>query len=149
MNVTETENVLKCCIKNNIKKLIFASSAAVYTGVIPKFISNISKEESIEIYGDVKQKRNFVSIFNVVTVFDCAIKNIEGRKANVYNTGIGYSISVNELTKKIQEFAIKKIEMKYKKQNKNEIKYTVADVTLAKKKLGFITKHKLQDELIK
>jgi UDP-glucose 4-epimerase len=30
VNVTGTINVLKCCVKNKIKKLIFASSAAVY-----------------------------------------------------------------------------------------------------------------------
>ncbi len=40
------------------------------------------------------------------------------------------------------------MKIKYNKQNENEIKYSVADVTLAKNELGFIAKQQLQDELI-
>jgi len=206
VNVTGTENIMKCCIENKIKKIIFASSAAVYmdskkmvnenvktnplspygksklaaeqkikkiskefdihavslrmfnvygkgqnyqyAGVISKFIKNISKGRPIEINGDGEQTRDFVSIFDVVTAFECAIKNIEGKKGDVYNIGTGKSISINELAKLILKVAEKKTEIKYKKQSKDEIKDSVADVTLAKNELGFIAKRKLQDELI-
>ncbi len=55
---------------------------------------------------------------------------------------------IYELAKMILEISDRKIEITYKKQNENEIKYSVADVTLAKNDLGFIAKQKLQDELI-
>jgi len=206
VNVTGTENVLKCCIENKIKKIIFASSAAVYmdskipvnentktnplspygksklaaeqkikkiseeyninaitlrmfnvygkgqnyqyAGVISKFIKNISKDRPIQINGDGEQTRDFVSIFDVIKAFECAIKNIEGKKGDVYNIGTGDSISINELAKLIQRISNKKTEIKYMKQSKDEIKDSVADVTLAKNELGFIAKQKLQDELI-
>ena len=206
VNVTGTENIMKCCIENKIKKIIFASSAAVYAdskipitenvktnplspygksklaaeqkikkisiefkvhaislrmfnvygkgqnyqyaGVISKFIKNISENRPIEINGDGKQTRDFVSIFDVVDAFECAIKNIEGKKGDVYNIGTGDSISINELAKLIQKITDKKTVIKYKGQNKDEIKDSVADVTLAKNELGFIAKQKLQDELI-
>ena len=206
VNVTGTQNIMKCCIENKIKKIIFASSAAVYAdskipvtenvktnplspygksklaaeqkikkismkfgvhaislrmfnvygkgqnyqyaGVISKFIKNISEDKLIEINGDGEQTRDFVSIFDVVIAFECAIKNIEGKKGDVYNIGTGDSISINELAKLILRIFNKKTEIKYKKQNKDEIKNSVADVTLAKNELGFIAKQKLQDELI-
>ncbi len=206
VNVTGTENIMKCCIENKIKKIIFASSAAVYldskisvnenaktkplspygksklaaeqkikknsmefgvfaislrmfnvygkgqnynyAGVISKFIKNISEGRPIEINGDGEQTRDFVSIFDVVTAFDCAIKNIEGKKGDVYNIGTGDSISINELAKLILKNSNKKTEIKYKKQKEDEIKNSVADVILAKNELGFIAKQKLQDELI-
>ena len=206
INVTGTKNILKCCNENKIKKIIFASSAAVYSdsklpvnentktnplspygkskltaeqeikkiskefevdaislrmfnvygkgqneqfaGVISKFIKNISKNIPIEIYGNGEQTRDFVSIFDVVIAFDCAIKNIEGKKGDVYNIGTGSFISINELAKMILKIVGKKIEIIYKEQNKDEIKNSVADVTLAKNELGFVAKQKLQDELI-
>jgi UDP-glucose 4-epimerase len=206
INVTGTENVLKCCTENKIKKIIFASSAAVYSdskltvnenantnplspygkskliaeqkikkiseefgvdaislrmfnvygkgqnkqyaGVISKFIKNISKDRPIEINGDGEQTRDFVSIFDVVIAFDCAIKNIEEKKGSIYNIGTGISTSINDLVKMILKIANKEIEIKYRKQNKDEIKNSVAEITLAKNELGFIAKQKLQDELI-
>ena len=206
VNVTGTENVIKCCIENKIKKIIFASSAAVYmdsklpvnensktnplspygksklkaeqkikkiseehdinaitlrmfnvygkgqniqyAGVISKFVKNISNDISIQINGDGKQTRDFVSIFDVVVAFDCAIKNIEGKKGDIYNIGTGSSTSINDLAKMILKSTDKKTEIKYKEQNNNEIKNSVADTLMAKNELGFIAKQKLQDELI-
>jgi nucleoside-diphosphate-sugar epimerase len=55
---------------------------------------------------------------------------------------------VNELAKMVLVIGKKKIEIKHTEQNKDEIKHSVADVTLAKNELGFIAKQKLQDELI-
>ena len=206
VNVTGTENIMKCCIENKIKKIIFASSAAVYmdskmpvnensktnplspygksklkaeqkikkiseehdinaitlrmfnvygkgqniqyAGVISKFVKNISNDISIQINGDGKQTRDFVSIFDVVVAFDCAIKNIEGKKGDIYNIGTGSSTSINDLAKMILKSTDKKTEIKYKEQNNNEIKNSVADTLMAKNELGFIAKQKLQDELI-
>jgi len=119
-----------------------------YAVVISKFIKNISENRPIEINGDRKQTRDFVSIFDVLNAFECAIKNIEGKKVDVHNIGTGDSISINELAKLIQKITDKKTVIKYKKQNEDEIKDSVADVTLAKNELGFITKQKLQYELI-
>jgi len=120
-----------------------------YAGVITKFIENISRDKPIQINGDGKQTRDFVSIFDVVNAFDCAIKNINGKRGNVYNIGTGKSISINELVEIIQISFDKKTKIKYREHIPGEIKYSIADVSLAKKELGFAAKHKLEKELIK
>jgi len=76
------------------------------------------------------------------------LKNIEGKKGDIYNIGTGDSISINELAKLILKSFNKKTDINYREQNKDEIKNSVADVMLAKNELGFIAKQKLQDELI-
>ena len=205
VNVTGTENVLRCCIENKIKKLIFASSASVYadskipvnensdtiplspygksklfaeqkikeisnkfdidaislrmfnvygkgqnnqfSGVITKFIRNFSENKPIEIYGDGKQKRDFISIFDIVKAFDCSIKKIEGKRGDVYNIATGNSITIIELVETIQNIFGKKININFIKPKLAEIKISLANVSLAKIELGFVSRHKLSEEL--
>lgn len=118
-----------------------------YAGVITKFISNISKELPIEINGDGTQTRDFVSINDVVSAFDCAITHIDAKRGEVYNVGTGKSISINVLAEIIRDFTSKEIEILHRKEIAGEIKHSVADVTLAKNQLGFVAKQKLEDGL--
>jgi len=76
------------------------------------------------------------------------VRYLEGKKGDVYNIGTGNFISVNELAKLILKSSNKKIEIKHRDQGKDEIKHSVADITLAKNELEFIAKQKLQDEMI-
>ncbi|MFB5607562.1 MAG: NAD-dependent epimerase/dehydratase family protein [Candidatus Nitrosomaritimum yanchengensis] len=203
VNVEGTTNVLKCCVKNKIGKLIFASSAAVYgnydfeinentklnpqspygkskvlgeqeiekfsrkynidaisfrmfnvygkddrqSGVISKFVRNISNDESIVINGDGKQTRDFISIDDVVSAFDCAIKNIDGKRGSAYNIATGKSITIGELAELIIKKSGKKIQVKHKEALKGDIKNSKASVVLAQKELGFLAKHQLSEDI--
>ena len=203
VNLNGTINVLKCCAQNKIKKIIFASSAAVYgdckdlsikeeskteplspygaskiaaeneikkyanefgfdaiilrmfnvygvgqnelySGVISVFLKNIAHNKPLIIYGDGKQTRDFISIYDIVEAFDCAIV-VSGIKT--YNIASGKSVSINKLAEILS--ARKKIKIIYKGQKKGDIRNSVADVTLAEKELGFYAKRSLQDEFSK
>jgi UDP-glucose 4-epimerase len=201
-NVNGTINVLKCCKQNKIRKIIFASSAAVYgdcklpiteksiteplspygksklnaekqirklavgfdaiilrlfnvygigqnekySGVISKFLKNISEDKPLVIYGDGKQTRDFVSIYDVVDAFSCAISS---NHSDTYNIASGKSVSINELADMIILNSKKKLDIIHKEQKTGEIKNSVADVTLAENNLGFYAKKTLRDELFK
>lgn len=204
VNLNGTINVLKCCVQNKIKKIIFASSAAVYgnhndviteksvtnplspygkskldaekeiekhckennlkyvimrifnvygkgqndqyAGVISKFLKNISEDKLLVIYGDGNQTRDFVSVYDVVNAFRCAISSDHN---DTYNIASGKSISINELTDMIFLVSGKKLDIIHKEQKKDEIKNSITDVSLAEKSIGFSAKKKLKNELPK
>ena len=119
-----------------------------YAGVISKFVSCILVDMPIQINGDGEQTRDFVSISDVIDAFDCAIKNIKGKRGNVYNIGFGKSTAVNELAEILTKISGKQIQIIHK-ENTSEVRYSRADTSLAKKELGFFAKRKLEDELVK
>ncbi|MGI0042004.1 MAG: NAD-dependent epimerase/dehydratase family protein, partial [Nitrosopumilaceae archaeon] len=203
VNVNGTINVLKCCVQNNIKKIIFASSAAVYgncnklitekskteplspygkskldaeeqirkfakdgliaislrifnvygkgqnvqyAGVISKFLKNISEGKPLVIYGDGNQTRDFVSVYDVVDAFECAIKS---DKNETYNIASGVSISINELVEIMFDVFGKKVEIRYSEKQKGDIRNSIVDIMLAKKELCFNPSRLLKKELAK
>jgi UDP-glucose 4-epimerase len=116
-------------------------------GVISKFIKSVTQGVPIVINGDGTQTRDFISIDDIITSFDCAIKKIGGKKGDAYNIASGNSISIEELVKMIVDKSDKKIEIIHKEQVKGDIKNSIADVSLASKQLGFVAKHSLKDQL--
>jgi len=203
--VDGTVNVLKSCVKTNVKNLIFSSSAAVYgnspdapisensqlspvssygasklvaeynlqafsrsfglncislrlfnvygngqsseTVVIRKFLKNISKELPLEIFGDGTQTRDFVYISDVIQAFSCAIKNIEAKRGEVYNIGSGKSTSINELASLLISSKGKDLQIIHKPAIQGEIKFSKADISLAKTDINYSPEVSLRDGL--
>jgi len=203
--VNGTVNVLKSCVKTNVKNLIFSSSAAVYgnspdapisensqlnpvssygasklvteynlqafsrsfglncislrlfnvygngqsseTVVIRKFLKNISKDLPLEIFGDGTQTRDFVHISDVIQAFYCAIKNIEAKRGEVYNIGSGKSTSINELASLLISSKGKDLQIIHKPEIQGEIKFSKADISLAKTDISYSPEVSLRDGL--
>ena len=202
VNVNGTKNILEACKKNNIKKLIVASSAAVYgentsqiklkeisktnpispygeskllmeneikkfqlkntnlkciilrffnifgngqsseyAGVITKFIEKISKNESIEIFGNGLQERDFISIYDVIeSIFNAMMNGTNG----TYNIGSGKTITINDLAKVIISLSKKNIKISHLSPKKGDIKFSGADITLAKNEIKYSPKFNLE-----
>lgn len=83
-NVEGTENVLKCCVENNIKKIVFASSAAVYGDSTEIPINEKSPTEPISPYGKSKLSAEVV-IKKICEEND--LKYVILRMFNVYGKG--------------------------------------------------------------
>ena len=197
VNVDGTKNVLASCEKNHVKKLIAASSAAVYgegnqdvnlteetkmnpispygeskvmmeeiirqwkssynfnyvilrffniygigqsseyAGVITKCLEKIKQKKPIEIFGDGLQTRDFVAIEDVIN----AIYNaMQSSNSGTYNIASGKTITINELVNKMILSSRKKLEIKHIRAKKGEIRYSHADISKAKKEIGFSPK---------
>jgi len=82
-----------------------------YGNVIPIFIKQILAGDSLTIYGDGEQTRDFVNVKDIAKAnFLAATSN---NKTSVYNLGSGQSISINELSSLIQRICQKKIKVVY------------------------------------
>jgi len=202
INVNGTRNVLVACEKNRVKKLVVASSAAVYgeslpgvkltedskinpispygeskgimereirefitkynincvilrffniygvgqspeyAGVITKFIKRIAMNKPLEIFGDGMQTRDFVSIKDVInSIYDA----IENGKNGTYNIASGKTITIKELAEFMISLSGKDLKIIYSDTKKGDIRFNQADISLAKKELGYTPKFGLED----
>ena len=202
VNVDGTKNLLIACKKNHVKKLIAASSAAVYgkgsenvkltensamnpispygeskvkmeaelrkfvledkidcvilrffnifgdwqspeyAGVITKFIKKIKDKESLEIFGDGKQTRDFISVNDVTNSIYCAINE---EKVGTYNIASGKAVTINELATLMISLSGKNLSIKYLDSKKGDVKYSQADITLSEKEINFSPKSGLDE----
>lgn len=108
-----------------------------------KFIKAILEDKEITIYGDGNQTRDFTFISDAV---EGTIKAIEF-KANgeVFNIGGGSRISVNEVIKILEENIGKKVKVRYIEKQKGDVEHTYADISKARKILGYKPKIKIED----
>ncbi len=201
VNVDGTRNVLAACEKNHVKKLIVASSAAVYgegssnvklteesktnpispygeskikmeqeirefeskhdidciilrffniygigqspeyAGVITKFLEKIAHSKPLEIFGDGLQTRDFVAIDDVISSIHNAISF---GKSGTYNIASGKTVTIKELAKLMILFSGKKLGTEYTTAQKGDIRNSQADISLAKKELGYSPKFELE-----
>ena len=129
--------------KNNLNSIILRifnvygiGQSPEYAGVITKFLEKISKNDPLEVFGDGLQTRDFVSIHDVVESIFCAISEIKGKKGTIFNIGSGKAVSINELAKHMISISNKNLDIKHGEE-KNEIKFSKADISLAKKVLNY------------
>jgi UDP-glucose 4-epimerase len=108
-----------------------------YAGVISKFAENIRKNESLAIFGDGNQTRDFVSIEDVISSVLLSIEHISNKHGNVYNIASGKSITINELAKLMVSASGKKLGIEYGKPKKGDIRFSHTSINLAKNELGY------------
>ncbi len=109
-----------------------------YAAVIPKFIYALLKDEIPTIYGDGEQSRDFTYVANVVEGNIRALLAPEEALGQIYNIALGGSISVNKIFTEIAKALGKEgISPKYAPPRKGDIKHSRADISKARKTLGF------------
>lgn len=102
VNVRGTQNVLQCCVENKIKKIIFASSAAIYGDCKENPISEKSIADPLSPYG--KSKLDAEKIIADVCVQN-KINYVILRMFNVYGKGQNenYAGVITKFLKEIEE----------------------------------------------
>lgn len=121
------------------------SPQSPYSGVITKFASAIREKRRPIIYGDGSQTRDFVHVDDVCDAF-CMALSSRGF-ASPMNIASGREISVKDLLWKMCSLAGAEPHPEYLAQREGEIEKSLADITLAKRQLGFAPKIALSQGL--
>ena len=116
-----------------------------YSGVITRFIDLARNKSPLTIYGDGLQTRDFV---NVVDIADAVLASIKSPVKNeVFNVGSGKPTSINELAQTILLLAGADAEIRHVSCRSGDIRDSYADISKAKRLLGYEPKVSLKEGL--
>ncbi|MBU4343435.1 MAG: SDR family oxidoreductase [Candidatus Omnitrophica bacterium] len=119
-----------------------------YAVVIPKFITCMLKDEEPPIHGDGKQTRDFTYVENVVHA-NIKAATAPGIKCEVFNIACGKAFSVLDIVKYVNKILKKDIKPKLGPIRQGDVKYTLADISKARKLIKFEPKIGFEEGLVK
>ena len=117
-----------------------------YAAVIPKWISQISKNQKVLIYGDGNTTRDFCYIENVIQANLLAATAKENAKNHIYNIAVGKSITLLKAYQKIKSLLLinknKKFSKLFFKSFRNgDIRHSTASIKKSQLMLGYMPTH--------
>lgn len=119
---------------------VYGPRQTAQAGVIAAFTDAVVKNQSVALYGDGSQSRDFVFIEDVAQGFFLAANSKKKFAGKVINIANGKKFSVLEVRDMIEEFSGKKIKLVPEKWLLGDVKDTLADISLAKQTLGWSPK---------
>jgi nucleoside-diphosphate-sugar epimerase len=107
-----------------------------YAAVIPRFITDFLEGRRPVIFGDGEQSRDFTYVENVVDA-NLAAAQSDQAVGHLYNVACGGSISVNQLLEELRQITGRDFEPLYEPARPGEVRHSAADISLARRELGF------------
>lgn len=105
-----------------------------YAAAVPIFIKKAIYNETITIFGDGNQTRDFVYIDDVITAnYIAAVNDVTG----VFNIAGGKAISILDLAKMIINLSDSKSKIEFKPTREGDVKHSLACIDDSRKLLGF------------
>jgi UDP-glucose 4-epimerase len=104
--------------------------------VIPQFMQQALGGGSLVVFGDGEQTRDFVYIDDVVEAM-VAAATAQGIDRRIINIGSGQETSVNALVQAIERVTGREVQALYVRAESGGVSRLVADLTLARRWLGY------------
>jgi len=114
----------------------YQDPSSQYAAAIPAFVTAILKNQPPTIYGDGEQSRDFTYIDNVVEANLLAAR-AKQTKGEVINIACGQAITVNAIIEMINQLVGKNVKPLYAPSRPGDVKHSLADITLARRLIGF------------
>ena len=109
---------------------------SAYAAAVPIFIDKAAKNETITIFGDGEQTRDFTFVENVVDA------NLAGTEApncagRVFNIACGARITVNRLAELLGEYLGVRVPAVHVERRPGDVMHSLADIGAARDGLGY------------
>lgn len=112
-----------------------------------KFTNLIMQDKEIEVYGDGSSKRDYTFISDIIDGIAAAIE--KELKFEVINLGDSNPVELKYLISLIEQNTGKKAKIKFMPEQKGDVPITYADVSKAKRLLGYKPKVKIEEGIKK
>jgi UDP-glucose 4-epimerase len=117
-----------------------------YAAVVPLFIARVAAGEVLDIHGDGTQSRDFTYVDNIVSA-NLAASTADGVSGRVFNVATGSPTSVGELADTIGRILGRPVEKRYLPLRPGDVRDSWADVSEARRMLGYETTVTLEEGL--
>lgn len=106
-----------------------------YGNVIPIFVFQALREETLTIFGDGEQTRDFVHVSDIVAA-NLGAASRPGL-SGAFNIGSGTRISINELVRLIGKVSGLRLDVRYGPERPGDVRHSLADVSAAREGFAF------------
>jgi dTDP-L-rhamnose 4-epimerase len=119
-----------------------------YTGVLAIFASRLLHDHAPLVFEDGEQRRDFVSVYDVVQACRLALEHPEAA-GQAFNVGSGQSYTIREVAEMVSAILGKAIEPEICGQYRvGDIRHCFADISRARRVLGYEPRITLEDGLV-
>lgn len=119
--------------------------SGAYAGVINEFIKAVLVDRPPVIWGDGEQVRDFVYVGDVVNALILAMDTEPSGQA--INIGTGHPVTINSLARLVLMEMQSGLEPKHTARQEGEIRYSVADIARAERRLGYRANGSLEESI--
>lgn len=117
-----------------------------YKGIIYSFLSNIKSSGCVVIYGNGKQKRDFLYVDDFI---EALLRVIDTKKAGIFNLGAPDKYSILEILEMFRKIMKKNIEVEFNTKEEGKVFNINQDLSLVKKELNWEAETSLEGGLRK
>jgi len=124
-----------------------------YAAVIPKWVASMVNDETVYINGDGETSRDFCYIDNTIQMNILAATAADEAANQVYNVALQDRTSLNELYEAIRSLLeprfphLKDSKPDYREFRAGDVRHSLADISKAKKLLGYEPSHRITEGL--
>ena len=114
-----------------------------YVGVLTIFVTRLLRGESITIFGDGEQQRDFIHVDDIVA----GTIGATGRAAGTFNLGTGRGTSLNQLASIVLNRLAPGTSAHHGPAQAGELRFSVADIASARRAFGFAPTRSIERHL--